>query len=386
MREKIISGIKTLMAGIAAAALFHTVGVAQTVKIVDVIELSGPGASAGVQWRDAAEMAKDEINRTGGILGKQVELMHFDTQTNPGISRAQMLKALEEKPYAVLGTIYSGSTKVNMELAKQAEVPQFVGAQGADITQAGNPYIFRLIMGQQFGVPKVASYLRDGLRAKNVAIVWANDDFGRGARKEFVEVAKGMGMQVAADVSTEANQVDFTAAVLAAKKSGADAVFVYLHEEESARFLIAARKFGLDVPLVGDTTLLSQKVIELAGGAANGARGFVPLTADAPVPAVKKFRADFEKRFGYIPAHAGMQGYIAMYVIKAGAEATGNFDSKAFAKKLHGMTISATTNPGVLMDTRWDENGDVDRQSYIAEIVNGKQVISQTIAPSWQKK
>ena len=374
------------MFGAVIAALIHSIALSQNVRIANVIELSGPGASAGVQWRDAAELAKDEINKSGGILGRQVELMHFDTQTNPGVSRSQMLKALEEKPYVVLGTIYSGSTKVNMELTRQAEVPQIVGAQGADLTQVGNPYLFRANLGQQFGIPKVVTYLKDTIKARSVSVVWVNDDFGKGGRKEFVAAAAAQGLKLGADVSTDANQIDFTAAVLAAKNAGSDAVFVYLHEEESARFLIAARKLGLETPMVGETTLLSQKVIDLAGSAVNGVRGFIPLTADAPVPAVKKFRMDFEKRFNYTPAHAGMQGYLAMYVIKAVAEANGNFDSKAFAKRLHGMTISAEKYPGVLMDTRWDENGDVDRQTFMAEVVNGKQVISQTILPAWQKK
>ena len=150
-------------------------------------------------------------------------------------------------------------------------------------------------------------------------------------------------------------------------------------------YLAGLAATGIRADRIPSLDEMNEKLSAL-GWAAVGVRGFIPLTADAPVPAVKKFRTDFEKRFNYTPAHAGMQGYLAMHVIKAVAEANGNLDSKAFAKRLHGMTISAEKYPGVLMDTRWDENGDVDRQTFMAEVVNGKQVISQTILPAWQKK
>ena len=79
-----------------------------------------------------------------------------------------------------------------------------------------------------------------------------------------------------------------SSAVLKAKQSGADALFVYLNEEESARFLREAKKQGLNKPLIGETTLLGQKVIDLAGDAANGVKGHVGLTVDAPIPAIQE--------------------------------------------------------------------------------------------------
>jgi branched-chain amino acid transport system substrate-binding protein len=68
-----------------------------------------------------------------------------------------------------------------------------------------------------------------------------------------------------------------------------------------------------------------------------------------------------------------------MYVVKAVTEKMGKFDSKEFAKTLHGMTILAAKEPGILMDVTYDENGDIDRQGFLVEIVNGKQVISKVL-------
>ncbi len=114
-----------------------------------------------------------------------------------------MQKALDGDPYVILGPVFSGSVKVNMVLAQQAEVPQFTGAEAADITQAGNPYIFRTSFGQQVSMPKIANYIRDGIKAKTVAVVWVNNDFGKGGRDSFTKEMASRGIKVVADISTE---------------------------------------------------------------------------------------------------------------------------------------------------------------------------------------
>jgi branched-chain amino acid transport system substrate-binding protein len=113
--------------------------------------------------------------------------------------------------------------------------------------------------------------------------------------------------------------------------------------------------------------LLGQKVIDLAGDAANGVRGHVGLTVDAPVPAVQEFAGRFKKRFNYLCDHNGIKGYTAVYFIKYVTEKMGKFDSKGFARTAHGLTITPKQEPGILMEVTWDQNGDVDRE--IVEIL-----------------
>jgi branched-chain amino acid transport system substrate-binding protein len=374
-RRHILAGAACLAALVAGGQAFA----ADTVYIPDVIELSGPGAVSGTNWRDGVILAIEEINAAGGILGKQIKTEHLDTQSNPGISRAQIQKVLDNEPYVVLGPIYSGSVKANMVLTQQAETPQIVGAEAAEITQLGNPWIIRTAFGQQFSMPKIANYLRDGLKAKTVSILWVNNDFGKGGRDSIMKELAARGIKVAADVSVEQGQADFAADVVKIKNANADAVFVYANEEENARFLREARKQGIQAPLIGETTLLSQKVIELAGDAANGVRGHVGLSADAPIPAIQDFRQKFEKRFNYIPDHNGIKGYTAVYLIKYVTEKIGKFDSKAFAQAAHDITIAPKDEPGILMEATWDKNGDIDRISFLGEVVDGKQKIVETL-------
>jgi branched-chain amino acid transport system substrate-binding protein len=266
-----------------------------------------------------------------------------------------------------------------MLLTQAAEVPQIVGAEAADITQMGNPYVFRTAFGQQTSVPKLANYFRDQLKAKQVAVLWVNNDFGKGGRDAFIREMNARNIKVVGDISTEQGQVDFAADVAKLKSVPADAVFVYTNEEESARFLLEARRQGLTIPLIGETTLLSQKVIELAGPAANGVRGHVGLSTDAPIEAVKAFSDEFRKRFNYTADHNGIKGYTAVYTIKHVTEKIGKFDSKLFAKTLHGLTITPAQEPGILMETTWDDKGDIDRISFLAEVSEGRQKIVETL-------
>jgi branched-chain amino acid transport system substrate-binding protein len=366
-----------LAGGLAMAA--QGVNAQQTIYLPNIVELSGAGAVSGTNWRDGIILAVEEINAKGGLLGRKIELEHLDTQSDAGISRTQVQKVLDKNPYVVLGPVFSGSVLVDLALTAQAEVPEIVGGEAAAITQKGSKYIFRTSFGQQSSIPKVVNYMRDGLKAKNVAVVWVNNDFGKGGRDNFVKEMAKNDIKVVADISTESGQADFSADVVKVKAANADAIFVYTNEEESARFLKEARKQGIKTPLIGETTLLGQKVIELAGDAANGVRGHVGLTADAPIPAIQEFAKRFKARFNYVNDHNGIKGYTAVYMVKAVTEKIGKFDSKLFAQTLHGMTIKPEQEPGILMEATWDANGDIDRASFLAEIVDGKQKIVEIL-------
>jgi branched-chain amino acid transport system substrate-binding protein len=366
---------------VAFAALMLLAGAALAqVKLAYVGEISGQLAPSGGNFRDGIILAVEEINARGGMLKQKLDLTLYDTQTNPGVARAQMQKALDGEPYVLFGPVLSGNVKVTLEMVKQAEVPQFIGGEAADLITLGNPYMFRTSFGQQIGMPKIANYIRDELKAKTIALIWVNNDFGKAGRDQLTRVLKERDIRLAADVSTEPGQVDFAADVVKLKSANADAVFVYSNEEECARIMREARKQGLKGPFVGDTTLLSQKTIELAAEAANGVVGHVGLTVDAPIPEVKAFGERFQKRFKYKPDHNGLKGYTAVYAMKYVTEKKlGKLDRKALAKTLHGLTISPKDEPGILIETGWNDVGEIDRISFLAEVVKGQQQIKQIL-------
>lgn len=370
---------KTVAAAVALTAAFAGSSLADTVKLIDVIELSGPGAPAGTNWKNGSDLAAAEINAKGGILGQKIELIHYDSQTNPGATRAAVQRAVDEDAYVVLGPIFSGPISASMQITQRAAVPQIVGGEAAAFTRQGNNYIFRTSLNQADSMPKLANYLRDEVKAKSVAVVWINNDFGKGGRDAMIPELQKRGIQIAADIATESGQADFAADAIKVKNANADAVFVYLNEEESARFLRAARQQGIAKPIIGETTLLGAKVIELAGDAANGVKGHVGLLVDAPKPSFAEFGKKYMDKYGFTSDHNGIKGYTAVYTVKAITERIGKFDREAFAKALHGARIDVAQEPGILIDTKWTATGDVDRESFLVEITNGKPVVKTTL-------
>jgi branched-chain amino acid transport system substrate-binding protein len=389
------SMIKTIMNTITSRAVFaaavtvssyagHALA-QQTVNIANVVELSGAGATSGTNFKNGVELAVKEINGVGGILGRKIQTTTADTQTNPGIAKALTQKAIDQDVFAVFGPVFSGSIMVSMAETRRAEIPNFTGGEAASITQQGNPYVFRTSFTQATAMPKIARYITDQAKVKTLALIYVNNDFGKGGREMLMKALEKSNTKIVADVSTDSGQVDFSAAVIKAKQSNADAVFVYTNEEESARALRELRKQGWNKPIIGETVLTSQKVIELAGEAANGAVAHVGLTVDAPVPAIRAFRAKFEKEYKYISDHNGLKGYSGVYALKAAIEKVGKFDRKAVANAMHTLKVKAADHPGILMDVEFDANGDLDRESFMTEVKNGKQEITGVL-PALGKK
>ncbi|MFD0668668.1 ABC transporter substrate-binding protein [Ramlibacter sp. MAHUQ-53] len=368
-----------LVPACVALALSAASHAQEPIKIFNIVELSGGGTTPGTYFRDGVRLAINEINASGGILGRKLQVTDMDTQTNPGVAKGLTQKAIDEGAFAIFGPVYSGSIMVSMAESRKAEVPNWTGGEASAITQQGNPYVFRTSFGQSTSFPKMAKWITT--KAKTLAVIYQNNDFGKGGRDAIIKNLEGSATKIVADISTEPMQVDFSAAVIRARQSGADAVFVYVTEEESARILREFRKQGWNKPILGETTLTGQRVIELAGDAANGAMAHVGLTVDAPIPEMLAFKGKFYQAYKYIPDHNGIKGYMGVYTLKAAIEKAGKVDRKATAQAMKGLVISAKKYPGVIMDVRFDDKGDLDRDSFLVEVKNGRQVVIENLPP-----
>jgi branched-chain amino acid transport system substrate-binding protein len=372
--------LKCVAAVALAAAALSPVMAQQTVKFANIVELSGAGASSGTQFNNGAQMAIQEINAAGGILGRKIEVTTNDTTTQPGVALALTKKAIDQDVFAIFGPVFSGSINVSMKESQKAGIPNFTGGEAANITTQGNPYIFRTSFTQATAMPKAAAYIKSA-KIKNLVILYVNNDFGKGGLDMMKKALAGSDTKIVGEISTDSGQVDFSAPVIKAKQSNADAMFMYINEDESARALKELRKQGWTKPVIGETTLTGQKVIDLAGEAANGAVGHVGLTADAPIPALLNYKVKYARAFGHETDHNGIKGYTGVYILKAAIEKVGKFDRKAVAAAMKGIKIDAAKNPGVLMNVGFDDKGDLDRESFLVEVKNGKQVVVAVLPP-----
>lgn len=341
--------------------------------VVNAVELSGDGAIAGNNFNNGALLAFKEINAAGGILGRKIEVLPLDIQTKPEVARAAVRKAADMDAYALMGPVFSGMVAAAANDIKEAEIPAFIGGEATNLTLQGNPYLFRTSLSQATAMPKLAQYLKDGLRVATVAMVWVDNEFGQGGREAMTQALAAQGIELVADLMTKPEQQDFADVVQKVMDSKADAAFIYLNEREAAACLRQLFDQGFGGWTVGETTLAGQAVIELAGSAANGVRAHVGLTPDALVPAIREFSNRFLEEYKYRSDHNGMKGYIAAYVLKAATEKAGTFDRKALAQAMRGLALSADEHPGILLDVKYDEKGDLDRVSFIVRVAGRHQ-------------
>lgn len=375
--------IGLLLCGAVAAiplAVVPASGQQPPIKIGIVQELTGPLSAAGTSMRDGSLFAFDEINAKGGILGRKVETSVYDTQSDPPTSVAVMRRALSEKPFAVIGPVFSSTTMANMHLAQEAGVPQIVGAAAAMITQKGNPNIFRITFTQTFSMAKLAKWMVEDHKAEKVAVIWVNNAFGKGGWDNFNREWKERGQSILVDVPTEAGQVDFTAELAKVRASGAKNLFLYTHEDENARVMTQIRKMGIQFDnIIGETTLCSEITLHLAPEALEGVKCHVSLTPDSPIPAMREAGRRYTASTGRLTDYNVLQGYIAAQLVKAGVDASGTFDQAKFRSCLHGLYLEAAKEPGLLLDAFVGDNGDMDRESFITEVKGGKNVVMKVL-------
>ncbi len=368
-----------LLAALLSLLAAAPAGAQGVIKLPIVAEITGGGASVGAMWRDAVNLAVEDINKKGGILGMKLETAVQDTQTDPPTSVAVMRRVLNDKPFAIFGTVYSSSTVANMDIAKQAGIPQFTGSESVIITQKGNDNIFLTSFGQDVGMAKFVRWLVDDVKAQKIALIWVNNAFGKGGHDMFVQYLKERGKTPVVDISTEVQQADFTPELTKVRASGATHVMVYNHEEENARFMIQLRKMGLTVEPVGETTLCAQTTITPGGAAVNGAKCHVGLTAGSPIPLMVDMNRRFQEKYNRVPDHNAFKGYIGVHMLKAAVQRVGSWDQAKVRACLHNNLFTTSEEPGLLMDVYVNEKGSLDRPSFIVEVKDQKSVVAKTV-------
>jgi branched-chain amino acid transport system substrate-binding protein len=346
-----------------------------------VIEQIGAGAVVGMRWVRGIDMAVSDINKEGGILGKKIETFTIDTKSEAPVAVAAVRKAVERKPFVIMGPIYSGSTLACASVARDAGIPQFVGSESPSIGRQKNPNTFMTTVNSELGTMKVVNWLTGTVKAKKMAIMYANNDFGKAGRDALMKLLQPRGVQFVADIATEQGQSSFSGEISRVKPSGADTLFIYMNEEESARLLRQIKEAGLDkqVRLVGHNTLMNVDTIRLAKDAVNGVEGYIGETYAAVL--LKPLTDRYVAQYNELPDHNLFKSYMGMQIVKAAVDENKSFDQQKLKERLHNNTLCAKDHPGIILDVHYDENNDIDKQTYIVKVVNEKHTVTDVLPP-----
>jgi branched-chain amino acid transport system substrate-binding protein len=237
-----------LAAGVAMPALLRRArGQSASLKIGMVLPVTGPAADSGKYALTGARIALDRVNKAGGILSRQVELVTEDDQTtNPGAVLAFSKLAAQPDLVAFLGSIRSTQNHAMAPDILKTAKPVCFGGTDPTLTKLGNPWLFRFRPNDSYSGRVIAAYGAQTLGKKNWAIVHSTDAFGTGGSKALTEALGKVGATVALDQGYPNQSQDFTPVVLAIKSSGAEVIGSYFtFDNDLAIFARQLRQLGV---------------------------------------------------------------------------------------------------------------------------------------------
>src|ERR1035437_5898022 len=249
------------LVGLAVGMTLSTVSLqaADTLKIGIVAPTSGAAAEAGRYEMQGAKLAVEEINKAGGVLGKQIELISEDDQTtNPGAVMAFSKLVGNKDIAAFIGTVRSTQMMAIAPDVLKIRKPVMIGGTDPELTHLGNPWLFRFRPNDTYSARVIADYVVKTLGKKKVAIVNSTDAFGTAGMKALVAALKNLGVEPVL-VQGYANQSqDFTPVALAVKRSGADIMCSYMtYETDLGIFAKQLRQLGVSIPWVGSPSTVT---------------------------------------------------------------------------------------------------------------------------------
>jgi branched-chain amino acid transport system substrate-binding protein len=316
---------------------FGTATAANTVKIGLLAPLTGFAAADGLSVLNSVKLAVERVNKEGGVLGKNVALISYDDRADAkeavGLSRKLIQ---QDRVVGVVAGSYSTPTRAVAPIFQDDEIPMISAyAVHPDITKAGN-YCFRNgFLGTVEG--KSAAYVSvKMLKAKKIALLTSDNDFGRTLAQGFREYIKTMpnDAEIVYAQTYPFKEKDFKPYLSKIKEIGPDMIFASGYYFQTGPVVNQAREMGLTMNILGEEGADSPKFLEIAGKAAEGFVIVTNLNRDDPRPEVQDFLKEFENRYGIQPDMVGASAYDAFMLIVDGIKRSGSLKGPAIRKAI----------------------------------------------------
>jgi branched-chain amino acid transport system substrate-binding protein len=275
-------------------------------KIGAIFAATGPASTLGLPEKQTAEMLIDELNAAGGINGKKVKLVFYDTETDATKAVTAANKLIKkDKVDVIIGPTTSGNSLALLDVADKAKVPLISCAASVRIVQPVRPYVFKTPQTDVMAVEKIYTKMQaDGI--KKIAILTASGGFGDSGRKQLNNLAADYGLTVVADERFADKDTDMSAQLTKIKGTDAEAIISWGIGAAPSQIAKNRKQLGITIPLYNSHGVASPRFIDGAAGAAEGT--FLPagklividqLADDDPQKKVlTDYKAAYEGKFG----------------------------------------------------------------------------------------
>jgi branched-chain amino acid transport system substrate-binding protein len=345
-----------LAAGITAPFILGSARAqAATIKIGMCVPVTGPAAEQGLWAQNGAKLALAAVNKGGGVLGKQVELVIEDDQTtNPGIVLAFSKLAAQPDIVGFLGSIRSTQVHAMAPDVLKLGKPVMIGGTDPTLTHMGNPWLFRFRPNDSYSGRVIADFGVNTLGKKKWAIVHSTDAFGTAGGKALAAALEKLGTPAVLDQGYANQSQDFTPVVLAVKQSGADVLGTYFtFENDLGIFARQLRQLGINIPWVGSPSVVAVSSTKLAGPALFGTYGVADY-AEESGEAPRAFGKAYREAYKTAPDIQSAWTFDAVTILSAAINKAGSTDSA----KIREAILSLKKIPGAEGEYNFDQNGD----------------------------
>jgi branched-chain amino acid transport system substrate-binding protein len=346
---------RTFAAAVWLALALPVAASAQNIVIGASVPDTGPAAAPALWQRWGFQIALDEVNAAGGVLGKKVELLAYDNRCNPSEAVNVANKLIEARVVAILGAHCSSATLATMPLIAAAKIPMVEGIASSpkitDLSGVGrNEWTFRINPSDDDMMEALGLYLSQSSKIRRVAVLGEDSDFGRGGAAAFAAVAKKYGLEVISTDFHPQSYPDFTSLLTRIQQSRPDAIALFQLAGDQLNFLRNAMQLGVRIPYVGrfDPGGNNLQIVQAGGMEGSITAWTYSYLVDAP--ANKTFVAEVEKRHKTSPVLQTWAGYDAMsLLLKAIAEA-GSTDPAAIRDAIKKIQFTNVMGAPVKFD------------------------------------
>jgi branched-chain amino acid transport system substrate-binding protein len=345
---------------------------AEPIRIGALAAITGGASMQGQQAKEGALMAEQDLNAKGGVLGRKVKVYLEDSQGVPTAAVNAFRKLVDdEKVSVVVGDHQSTAVLAFKPIAIQMGIPVLATGSAMAITQDANPWIFRV---REYDLLAANALVNAAVKAghKKIAIFHNTDQFGVGGKTNIIAALKKRGLEPVATEGHNTGDKDFTAQLLNIRKSGADAMLVFTHNEEQGLITRQVNQLIPDVTYYGSMALSQTSTINMAQGAAEGKFSATPFVASNPDPMVQSFVKRYEKKYGHPPELFSVLYYDSVMMIAKAVEMGKSDKPEAIRDNLHKLKAF----PGVSgLDYTFNEKGEAVNEIFIVKISNGQPAV-----------
>lgn len=348
-----------------------------TIKIGEYGSLTGNNATFGISTKNGIELAMQEYNKAGGLLGKQIEVVVEDDRSLQQEATTSVQKLIDkDKVIAVLGEVASTSSIAGGQVCQDKKIPMISpSSTNPDVTKVGD-YIFRVCFIDPYQGTVMAKFAANTLKVKKVAILRDNgSDYSRGLAQFFTENFKKLGGEIILEEAYQTTDTDFSAQLTKIGAANPEAIYVPGYYTQVGQIAQQARRAGIKVPLLGGDGWESPELFKIGKEALNGCFFSTHYSVENQAPEVQEFLNKYKTKYGDAPDALAALGYDAARVLFESIKKAGTTESKALrdaiaqTKDFKGVTGSITLGP-----TR-----DAVKSAVVLEIQDNKAKLKETV-------